>query len=87
VVAPVPSAIDALLPFISATVPLFNCPGTRSHPARRALSFVINTAYVESSLISALLEPLNTANPYLASPVVGRLPTTTFGFAVSTEPV
>ena len=45
VVAPVPRAIEALLPFISATVPLFNLPGTKSQPARRALSFVIKTEY------------------------------------------
>ena len=76
-----------MLPLISATVPLFNLPGTKSQPASFASSFVINTDVVEESLISAFPVPLNTANPYFAVPVVGRLPTTTFGFAVSIDPV
>jgi len=63
-VAPVPRAIDAWLPFISATVPLFNLPGTKSHPANLATFFVIRIE-AESALPDKtwFTLPLNTASP------------------------
>ena len=42
-VALVPKAIFAVFPSMSATVPLLNAPGVKSHPASLALSFVIKT--------------------------------------------